>query len=539
MAIDLLGPNLVTVTEQCGGRLEQASVVALAEQMVARLEAFHSKGFLHRDVKPDNFAVGRAAHSNTVYIIDYGLVKRFRNAKTKVHIGFRQNKRLAGTARYASINTHMGFEQSRRDDLEGLGYTFVYLAKGKLPWQGIKADTKQERYELIMNAKKSVPIETLCKGMPAEFVRYLYYCRDLGFEDEPNYQQLKGLFKNCFYKCKFNKGFAFTWIKQEVDLSSYKRKDSNLNACRVDDQNHSSNKAECDNEEEALLRAKSREINRNALEGQGGPRFLPNNQVHDKKPPKLLLDPKDIAKNSFAPQNACASNDKLMLHRRKEKASEDSPSKIEQIKQRRAEIDKLIKGMSRIVIKEKGQVVLKDIHKEEDNAKKAVKGEQEFRNYEFNEDSIVDEDKAEEKNEKNMQEALKADLKPLHECKEIVTDLKINDKRNCETIKNINKFSDCTSCDFEPREMQEKQEIFCTSHVTVDDTIPIENPLNTKITVPSLTRCIENETHWRKYKSSKSVLNIKPAFRSQCLSIPKPCGIKPQFTGKSSSSLQS
>eukprot|EP00826_Nyctotherus_ovalis_P043196 TRINITY_DN4521_c0_g1_i9.p1 TRINITY_DN4521_c0_g1~~TRINITY_DN4521_c0_g1_i9.p1 ORF type:complete len:528 (-),score=87.14 TRINITY_DN4521_c0_g1_i9:169-1752(-) len=459
---------MVTITEQCGGRLEQASVVALAEQMVARLEAFHSKGFLHRDVKPDNFAVGRGAHNNIVYIIDYGLVKRFRNAKTKVHIGFRQNKRLAGTARYASINTHMGFEQSRRDDLEGLGYTFVYMTKGKLPWQGIKADTKQERYELIMNAKRSIPVEALCKRMPAEFVKYLYYCRDLGFEDEPNYQLLKEMFRNCFYKCKFNKEFAFTWVKQRVDLSSYRQKDSNPNACHINNQSHSSNKAECDNEKEALMRAKSKQIDRNALEAQGCPRFFPNDQVQGKKPSKLLLDPKDIAKNNFVSQNSCknASNDKLTLHRYKEKATEDLPFKIEPIKQRRAEIDKLIKGMPRIVIKEKGQVILKDIYKEEDNVKKVIKGEQEFRNHELNKDNIVDEDKVEEKSEKNVQEALIASkkniVKPFYDCKEAVIDLKLNNKKNCGTVKNANKFSDCTSCDFEPREMLEKQEMLCT-----------------------------------------------------------------------------
>ena len=124
-----------------------------------RVEYFHSKSFIHRDVKPDNFTVGRDKKKGVIYIIDYGLSKRYRNPKTGEHIPYRDNKSFTGTARYASINTHLDIEQSRRDDLEGIGYVLMYFNKGKLPWQGINAKTKKEKYDKIRDIKVSITVE--------------------------------------------------------------------------------------------------------------------------------------------------------------------------------------------------------------------------------------------------------------------------------------------------------------------------------------------------------------------------------------------
>lgn len=109
--------------------------------------------------------VGRKSH--IVYLIDYGLSKKYRDQKTHQHIPYRENKYLTGTARYASINAHLGIEQSRRDDMEALGNVIIYLIKGNLPWQGIKANNKQEKYHKISEKKIITPIEHLCKGLPS------------------------------------------------------------------------------------------------------------------------------------------------------------------------------------------------------------------------------------------------------------------------------------------------------------------------------------------------------------------------------------
>jgi casein kinase I family protein HRR25 len=129
----------------------------------------HSRNFIHRDVKPDNFLIGLGKKKNQVYVIDFGLAKRYRDPKTGLHIPFKDGKSLTGTARYASINTHLGIEQSRRDDLEALGYVLVYFLRGELPWQGLKSKTMNEKYEKIMEKKITTQLDVLCcKGIPGK-----------------------------------------------------------------------------------------------------------------------------------------------------------------------------------------------------------------------------------------------------------------------------------------------------------------------------------------------------------------------------------
>merc|ERR1719401_1781828 len=138
--------------------------------MINIIEYVHSKNFIHRDIKPDNFLMGLGKNEQQLYIIDFGLAKKYRDPKTQQHIPYREHKNLTGTARYASVNTHLGIEQSRRDDLEAIGYVLMYFIRGSLPWQGLKANAKKEKYDKIMEKKMSTSLEVLCKGYASEFV---------------------------------------------------------------------------------------------------------------------------------------------------------------------------------------------------------------------------------------------------------------------------------------------------------------------------------------------------------------------------------
>ncbi|TNN16451.1 Casein kinase I isoform alpha isoform 1 [Schistosoma japonicum] len=138
MVIELLGPSLEDLFTFCGRRFTMKTVLMLADQMLWRLDFIHAKGFIHRDIKPDNFLMGIGRQCNRVFIIDFGLAKKFRDHRTRRHISYRDDKSLIGTARYASLNSHAGIEQSRRDDMESLGYVLMYFLRGSLPWQGLQ-----------------------------------------------------------------------------------------------------------------------------------------------------------------------------------------------------------------------------------------------------------------------------------------------------------------------------------------------------------------------------------------------------------------
>ncbi|XP_020251202.1 casein kinase 1-like protein 2 isoform X1 [Asparagus officinalis] len=211
LVMDLLGPSLEDLFNFCSRKLSLKSVLMLADQMINRVEFVHSKSFLHRDIKPDNFLMGLGRRANQVYIIDFGLAKKYRDTSTHQHIPYRENKNLTGTARYASMNTHLGIEQSRRDDLESLGYVLMYFLRGSLPWQGLKAGTKKQKYEKISERKVSTPIEALCRGYPSEFASYFHYCRSLRFDDKPDYAYLKRLFRDLFIREGFQFDYVFDW----------------------------------------------------------------------------------------------------------------------------------------------------------------------------------------------------------------------------------------------------------------------------------------------------------------------------------------
>ncbi|KAL3309578.1 Casein kinase I isoform alpha [Cichlidogyrus casuarinus] len=211
MVMDLLGPSLEDLFNFCGRRFTLKTVLMLAEQMLWRVEHVHTRHLIHRDIKPDNFLMGIGQNCNKVYMVDFGLAKKYRDNRTRVHIPFRTDKNLTGTARYASINAHAGIEQSRRDDIESLGYVFMYFLKGQLPWQGLRANTKKQKYERIYEKKMQTTPQQLCKNFPAEFELYLTYAREIQFDACPDYIYLRGLFRRLFKEKRFGWDYVFDW----------------------------------------------------------------------------------------------------------------------------------------------------------------------------------------------------------------------------------------------------------------------------------------------------------------------------------------
>lgn len=196
LVIDLLGPSLEDLFDWCGRRFSVKTVVQIAIQMLSLIEEVHRHDLIYRDIKPDNFLIGRQSlpDENNVHLVDFGMAKQYRDPRTKQHIPYREKKSLSGTARYMSINTHLGREQLRRDDLEALGHVFFYFLRGQLPWQGLKAPTNKQKYEKIGDKKRTTPAATLCDGLPRQFAEYLDLVRSLPFDAEPAYEEYRMLF---------------------------------------------------------------------------------------------------------------------------------------------------------------------------------------------------------------------------------------------------------------------------------------------------------------------------------------------------------
>lgn len=192
VVMDLLGISLETIMRE-HTKLSIQTVVLLAIQMIDILKYIHSCGYIHRDIKPDNFVTGFNTKQE-LYCIDYGLAKKYVNRNGR-HIPFSEHRRFCGTARYASIAAHKQQEQSRKDDLESLGYILVYLHNGALPWQGIQHKDKHERYKRIGKKKETISEEVLCANMPKEFCVFLKYVRTLDFDEKPHYTALRNMFQ--------------------------------------------------------------------------------------------------------------------------------------------------------------------------------------------------------------------------------------------------------------------------------------------------------------------------------------------------------
>ena len=215
----LLGESLGKIFHENNNYFSIKDLCMFSIQILDRIEYVHSKYIIHRDIKPENFLIGEP-DKYMIYIIDFGLSKKYKSSRTNKHVQFRLTKKFTGTARYASINAVRGAEQSRRDDLEAIGYMLLFfLNGGKLPWQGVSCKAKAEKYVKIYNMKKNLNFSVFCKNMPLEIVYFIKYCRELEFEQKPDYDYLRSLFENILKEIETTNDLHFSWIK---DLSILK-----------------------------------------------------------------------------------------------------------------------------------------------------------------------------------------------------------------------------------------------------------------------------------------------------------------------------
>jgi len=217
MVLDLLGPSLDDLFKK-QKPFSVKTTVMLAKQIIDRLEHVHDCGILYRDIKPHNFLMGAGeSDKSCVYLVDFGLAKRFRDEETGEHlpIHHKKNRGITGTVRYSSPNVHEGYDASRRDDLLALGYVLLHFLRGNLPWLRISAKDKKARNELIRRRKAQTADCDLCKGLPQEFVKYFEYCRALDFYARPDYKKLQRLMDSILAREGCVNDCIFDWTSTE------------------------------------------------------------------------------------------------------------------------------------------------------------------------------------------------------------------------------------------------------------------------------------------------------------------------------------
>ena len=214
----LLGENL----EQVWAIINNFTIKDLAMmaiQIIDRIEYVHSKDIVYRDVKPKNFLLG-LNDKTFLYLIDFGISRKYRSSRGK-HLKYSLTGKFYGTLKFSSYNATRGVEQSRRDDLESIGYTLVFLSGEKLPWQDyeLKRNYEKTNYNKILELKKTTKPELICRRLPEEFVEYIKYCKNLKFEENPDYEKLRNLFRQvllkrqAIYDCNF---FFFFKVKSAL-----------------------------------------------------------------------------------------------------------------------------------------------------------------------------------------------------------------------------------------------------------------------------------------------------------------------------------
>ncbi|KAF3444433.1 hypothetical protein FNV43_RR14125 [Rhamnella rubrinervis] len=195
MVMDMLGPSLWDVWNSSGQAMSAEMVACIAVESLSILEKMHSRGYVHGDVKPENFLLGQPStpQEKKLFLVDLGLATKWKDSSSGQHVEYDQRPDMfRGTVRYASVHAHLGRTASRRDDLESLAYTLIFLLRGRLPWQGYQGDNKSF---LVCKKKMATSPEMLCCFCPPPLKQFLEIVVNMKFDEEPNYSKLISLFE--------------------------------------------------------------------------------------------------------------------------------------------------------------------------------------------------------------------------------------------------------------------------------------------------------------------------------------------------------
>jgi serine/threonine protein kinase len=217
LVMDHMGPSLESLFCRNAKRFSLKTVLMIVDQILRIIEWIHKCGVVHRDIKPQNFLVGRGELRNKIFLIDFGISTAYRDLKTHRHCPYSRDGGLAGTVYYASVNVHLGDQQSRRDDLESVLYVVIRFLLGGLPWDHTEAATIEERNDKIGEMKARILPDVLCAGLPVEFAQTLAITRSLSFDDRPDYFAIRTLFRRCFVREGFVYDNIFDWDERAAN----------------------------------------------------------------------------------------------------------------------------------------------------------------------------------------------------------------------------------------------------------------------------------------------------------------------------------